>query len=227
MDSAPLVGGVVGGGRRGQRGCMLVVPCGVGVVVVAGTCLFGWCCVLQPLPSLGGAGGAALQTLFALGGATLAALCLWALAAAAATHPGTPPPLHDDEWLRRPAYAHRARQHEHEQEQHHEQQHVQVHQRDLGSIRYCKHCRTSKPDRTHHCRVLGQCVLRFDHHCPWVGNTVGWKNQKVRAKEKKNSQFFFYAGFSLVFHSLLFILWSVVCLCVLLCFAFDWNSNVI
>eukprot|EP00405_Crypthecodinium_cohnii_P037424 CAMPEP_0206547352 /NCGR_PEP_ID=MMETSP0325_2-20121206/13247_1 /ASSEMBLY_ACC=CAM_ASM_000347 /TAXON_ID=2866 /ORGANISM="Crypthecodinium cohnii, Strain Seligo" /LENGTH=565 /DNA_ID=CAMNT_0054046645 /DNA_START=44 /DNA_END=1742 /DNA_ORIENTATION=+ len=35
-----------------------------------------------------------------------------------------------------------------------------------------------KPDRAHHCRVQGRTVLRMDHHCPWVGNTVGFANHK-------------------------------------------------
>ncbi|CAD7963383.1 unnamed protein product [Amoebophrya sp. A120] len=47
-----------------------------------------------------------------------------------------------------------------------------------GELRHCKWCTKYKPDRAHHCRVLGRCVLRMDHHCPWVYNTIGYGNHK-------------------------------------------------
>ncbi|KAJ3761493.1 DHHC palmitoyltransferase-domain-containing protein [Lentinula raphanica] len=36
--------------------------------------------------------------------------------------------------------------------------------------RFCRICWTAKPDRTHHCSFCGRCVLKMDHHCPWLGN---------------------------------------------------------
>ncbi|KAL7067826.1 DHHC zinc finger domain-containing protein [Cryptosporidium serpentis] len=47
-----------------------------------------------------------------------------------------------------------------------------------GERRYCKWCAKYKPDRTHHCRVCRTCILKMDHHCPWIYNCVGWKNHK-------------------------------------------------
>lgn len=47
-----------------------------------------------------------------------------------------------------------------------------------GAVRYCDICRCIKPDRAHHCAMCMQCVLKMDHHCPWVGNCVGYTNYK-------------------------------------------------
>merc|ERR1740117_2000008 len=47
-----------------------------------------------------------------------------------------------------------------------------------GERRHCKWCAKYKPDRCHHCRVCRTCVLRMDHHCPWIYNCVGHKNYK-------------------------------------------------
>ncbi|GAW06737.1 zf-DHHC-domain-containing protein [Lentinula edodes] len=44
--------------------------------------------------------------------------------------------------------------------------------------RYCSRCLLLKPYRAHHCRVCGTCVLKYDHHCPWIGQCVGARNQK-------------------------------------------------
>jgi len=47
-----------------------------------------------------------------------------------------------------------------------------------GDRRHCKWCAKYKPDRCHHCRVCRTCVLRMDHHCPWIYNCVGFGNHK-------------------------------------------------
>jgi len=47
-----------------------------------------------------------------------------------------------------------------------------------GFSRVCKVCRAPKPPRTHHCHVCKRCVLRMDHHCPWVANCVGFHNHR-------------------------------------------------
>jgi hypothetical protein len=50
--------------------------------------------------------------------------------------------------------------------------------RSSDGARWCRKSGAYKPDRAHYCRVLQKGVLRMDHYCPWLGNTVGFKNQK-------------------------------------------------
>ena len=45
--------------------------------------------------------------------------------------------------------------------------------------RWCRKCKEWKPPRTHHCSVSRRCVLRMDHYCVWVANTVGLLNYKA------------------------------------------------
>ncbi|CAE8616205.1 unnamed protein product, partial [Polarella glacialis] len=47
-----------------------------------------------------------------------------------------------------------------------------------GDRRHCKWCAKYKPDRCHHCRVCKTCILKMDHHCPWIYNCVGFRNHK-------------------------------------------------
>lgn len=47
-----------------------------------------------------------------------------------------------------------------------------------GLPRHCKWCVKYKPDRAHHCRVCRTCILKMDHHCPWLYNCVGFHNYK-------------------------------------------------
>jgi hypothetical protein len=47
-----------------------------------------------------------------------------------------------------------------------------------GERRHCKWCGKYKPDRCHHCRVCKACILKMDHHCPWIYNCVGFANYK-------------------------------------------------
>jgi len=49
---------------------------------------------------------------------------------------------------------------------------------DNVGFRYCKDDQLYKPDRSHHCSVCQACVLRMDHHCPWISNCVGFGNYK-------------------------------------------------
>ena len=45
-------------------------------------------------------------------------------------------------------------------------------------VRWCAHCNAPKPIRAHHCTAMGECILRYDHYCPWVANAIGYYNYK-------------------------------------------------
>jgi len=55
---------------------------------------------------------------------------------------------------------------------------VERKQTQILEIRFCHKCRIFKPDRCHHCRKCESCVLRMDHHCPWIDNCIGFRNYK-------------------------------------------------
>jgi len=44
--------------------------------------------------------------------------------------------------------------------------------------RFCKRCQIRKPVEAHHCSTCHRCIIRMDHHCPWVNNCVAFLNQK-------------------------------------------------
>jgi hypothetical protein len=47
-----------------------------------------------------------------------------------------------------------------------------------SNMLFCKQCDSKRPERSHHCKICKKCVLKMDHHCPWVANCIGFYNQK-------------------------------------------------
>jgi hypothetical protein len=49
---------------------------------------------------------------------------------------------------------------------------------EVGDIKLCHSCHVQRPLRSKHDKFLRKCVHKFDHHCPFVGNTVGRDNHR-------------------------------------------------
>lgn len=77
-------------------------------------------------------------------------------------------------------------------------QEVEINGHKVG-LRYNDTCHFYQPPRAHHCSTNDNCVEKFDHHCPWVGTTVGRRN---------------YRSFLLfIFNSTLLCMWVVALCC--------------
>jgi hypothetical protein len=47
-----------------------------------------------------------------------------------------------------------------------------------NKLSYCDTCKHLRPPRSFHCAQCGVCVEVHDHHCPWVGTCIGFRNLK-------------------------------------------------
>ncbi|KAG8435430.1 hypothetical protein GDO86_013386 [Hymenochirus boettgeri] len=51
-------------------------------------------------------------------------------------------------------------------------------EKEVPSVSVCRKCIAHKPARTHHCSICSRCILKMDHHCPWLNNCVGHYNHR-------------------------------------------------
>jgi len=73
--------------------------------------------------------------------------------------------------------------------------------------RYCTVCNIEQPFRSKHCKDCDRCVAKYDHHCPWLGNTFLKENKLLGNCIGEKNHFWFY--WFLVFQSVEIILGQI------------------
>jgi len=74
-----------------------------------------------------------------------------------------------------------------------------------GGPRTCRKCKTVKPSKAHHCSTCARCIIRMDHHCPWVNNCVAIFNQKYFIL------FLFYTALACIYSAVLLVSRFISC----------------